>query len=396
MAGKRRGAGEGTVFQIPNGRWRAELDLGMVDGRRRRKTAIRKTQREAQAWLAQAREAKNTGGLVSRTPSLGEWFECYLTEVAPNRVRASTLSNYRRDFERHIQPGLGGIRLDALGPEHLIRFYNRKTAEGMSAHHVRYLHAQIRRALKIAMKWGRVSRNVALVVEPPEVPDHEVKPLTVAEARRLLDAAKDDRLRARWVLGLSLGLRQSEVLGLWWEDIDLDAATLRVRRQLLRRRNPGDTLTFGPPKSARSRRVLSLPAPLVTVLRDHKSTQDTERANAATWADPRLVFASATGGPIDHRNDTRAFKALLVRAGVRCVEVRRPDGTTALVPNVRLHDLRHTAASLLLAQFVPARVVMEVLGHSQISITMNTYSHVMPAQLKNAADAMTAALWDVE
>jgi integrase len=124
-----------------------------------------------------------------------------------------------------------------------------------------------------------VSRNIALVVEPPEAPDHEVKPLTVEEAHRLLDAATGDRLRARWVLGLSLGLRQSEVLGLWWDDIDLDAATLRVRRQLLRRRNRGDALTFGPPKSARSRRVLSLPAPLVAVPRDHKSTQDTSSSS---------------------------------------------------------------------------------------------------------------------
>ncbi|HEX5493712.1 MAG TPA: site-specific integrase, partial [Mycobacteriales bacterium] len=185
-------------------------------------------------------------------------------------------------------------------------------------------------------------------------------------------------------------------LGLWWEDIDLDGATLRVRRQLLRRRQKGEALTFGPPKSARSRRVLSLPAPLVAALREHQAAQDTERASVKTWADPRLVFASTTGGPIDHRNDTRAFKALLVRAGVRCAEVPQPDGTTMLVPDVRLHDLRHTAASLLLAQLVPARVVMEVLGHSQIGVTMNTYSHVMPAQLKNAADAMTAALWDAE
>ncbi|WP_377530306.1 tyrosine-type recombinase/integrase [Micromonospora sp. GCM10011542] len=144
-----------------------------------------------------------------------------------------------------------------------------------------------------------------------------MSPLSVEEARQLLSAALGDRMEARWIIGLSLGLRQSEVLGLWWEDIDLDSATLRVRRQLTRARLAGEKLSFGPLKSARSMRVLPLPAPLVAALRRHQQRQRQERtALGDTWADPRLVFASTIGGPVDHRNDTRAFKALLVAANV--------------------------------------------------------------------------------
>jgi integrase len=394
MTKRRRAQGEGTIFQLANGRWRAELDLGWIDGKRRRKTATRTTYRECAQWLNEAKRAKQVGGVVSRTPLVAEWFETYLTEVAAGRVRASTLSNYRRDFERHIRPAIGRHRLDALGPEHLSRFYASRLDQGMSAYAVRYLHAQIRRALGVAVTWGLLARNVAISVQPPALPHHEVSPLSVDEARRVLAAAQGDRMEARWVVGLSLGLRQSEVLGLWWEDIDLDAGTLRVRRQLTRSRNAGQGLDFGPLKSERSKRILALPPALAASLARHREQQRSERNKAgAAWIDPRLVFASTTGGPIDHRNDTRAFKALLVAARVRCDEISDANGQVRLVPRVRLHDLRHTAASLLLAQGVPARVLMEVLGHSQIGVTMNIYSHVMPTQLTQAASAMEDVLW---
>jgi integrase len=264
--------------------------------------------------------------------------------------RSRTIATYRRDFERHIRPSLGRHRLDALRPEHLSRFYADRLHQGLSAYAVRYLHAQIRRALAVAVTWGLLARNVATFVQPPALPHHEVDPLTVEEARQLLLAARSDRMEARWVIGLSLGLRQSEVLGLWWEDIDFKAGTLRIRRQLIRSRTAGQALAFGPLKSARSMRVLALPPALAAALERHRDRQRREQHEAGSaWADPRLVFASTTGGPVDHRNDTRAFKALVRAAGVRCSEITSDDGTVRLVPQVRLHDLRHTAATLLLA-----------------------------------------------
>lgn len=393
MSRRRRVAGEGSIFQLPNGKWRALVELGHIDGKRRRKAVTRDTHRECVAWLAEVKSARQANALPARTPTVAQWFETYLTEVAPHKVRASTLSNYRRDFERHIRPALGRVKLDNLRPEQLSAFYADRLRAGLSAYLVRYLHAEIRRALNVAIRFGLIVRNVASMVDPPALPHHEVDPLTVDEAKALVLAARGNRMEARWIVGLSLGLRQSEVLGIWWEDVDLTAGVLRVRQQLTRPRQSGQGLGFGPLKSARSSRTLALPRQLVEVLRRHRERQDAERAAAEAWRDPRLVFASTTGSPIDHRNDTRAFKALLVSAKIRCEEAQNAGGKKRVVPRVRLHDLRHTAASLLLAQGVPARVVMEVLGHSQIGVTMNIYSHVMPTQLAAAADAMDTALW---
>ena len=184
-------------------------------------------------------------------------------------------------------------------------------------------------------------------------------------------------MEARWQVALSLGLRQGEALGLWWSDLDPDKSELRIVRQLARPREPGAQLTFTSLKTARATRVLRLPAPLVASLDRHRHRQTAEQAVNPDWSDHRLMFATAWA-PIDPRNDVRAFKAILAEAGLR---------------DVRLHDLRHTAASLLLAQSIHPRVVMELLGHSQIGLTMNTYSHVMPSLMSEAADSMAGTLW---
>jgi len=356
------------------------VDLGWVDGKRRRKYTKKATQRAAVEWVRETLNAKRSGRIVGRSVTLDEWFELYLREVAGPKVRPSTLANYQRDARLHILPSLGRLSLEQLEPQHLTRLYAAKRDEGLSAASVRHLHATVRRSLNVAMRWALVGRNVALLVEPPARTEYEVKPLSVVEARTMLAAARTDRLEARWVVGLSLGLRQGEALGLWWDDVDLEAGTLRVRRQLARTRGrtPAE---FAALKSARSRRTLSLPTSLVTVLREHRARQAGEQLNAPSWADARLVFATPLGTPIDSSNDARAFKSLLRRAGVR---------------PVRLHDLRHTAATLLLAQGMHPRVVMEVLGHSQISLTMNTYAHVMPSLLDEAAASMETSLWGLQ
>jgi integrase len=229
----------------------------------------------------------------------------------------------------------------------------------------------------VAVKWQLLHQNVATLVDPPKITRVEVEPLTSEEAQKLLQALPGDRLEARWIVGLALGLRQGEVLGLWWDDVDLEAGTLRVRRALQRQRVKG--LVFIEPKTARSRRTVSLPDPLVDALRAHRSRQLQERlAAGSVWKGSECIFTTECGAPLDPRNDYRAFKKLLKSAELR---------------DVRLHDLRHTAASLLLLQGVSPRVVMEVLGHSQISLTMNTYSHVVPELKREAADRMGEVLW---
>ncbi|HEY5353383.1 MAG TPA: site-specific integrase [Streptosporangiaceae bacterium] len=229
----------------------------------------------------------------------------------------------------------------------------------------------------MAVKWQLIAINPATLVDAPQATQYEITPLSAKEARRLIQAASGDRMAARWLVGLALGLRQDEALGLRWDDIDLAARVLRVRRALQRQRGGG--LVFMLPKTARSKRTVPLPAQLVRALEEHKEQQEKERIAAGSlWRGSPCVFTTPIGTPVDPRNDYREFKKLLGKAGL---------------PPVRLHDLRHTAASLLIAQGVPARVVMEILGHSQIALTMNTCSHVAPEVSREAADRMAQVLW---
>ena len=233
------------------------------------------------------------------------------------------------------------------------------------------------RALKVAVQRGRIARNVCMLVDAPAVTRTEVMPLTADEARAVLVAATNSRNAARWSVALALGLRQGEALGLRWRDVDLDDGALSVRQALQRQRGAG--LVFVPPKSAAGQRTIALPDPVVSALREHRRAQLQERLAAGSeWRDLDLVFAQVNGAPIDPSADHRTWKALLSAAGVRAV---------------RRHDARHTAATLLLQQGVPARVAMQVLGHSQVSLTLNTYSHVVPELAREAAERMGAALW---
>jgi integrase len=201
----------------------------------------------------------------------------------------------------------------------------------------------------------------------------------VEEARTFLAAARMDPLEARWLVGISLGLRQGEVLGLLWEHVDLEDQLLHVRHALQRDRD--GRLALAPTKTARSQRTVAMPPPVGDALRRWRERQAQARANAGDWHDTDFVLTTAVGTPIHPRNDYRAFRRLIEKAGLR---------------RVRLHDLRHTTASLLLAQGVSARVAMEMLGHSQISVSMNTYTHVAPVLNRDAADRIGELLWPDE
>ena len=381
MTGKRagrRGNGEGSIYQLPDGRWRGSVFLGYRDGKPHRKYVTRRTRTEVASDIRRLLEAHRQGQLITTGGmTVTEWFAIYLEQVAKPKVRPRTYDRYRSDIDRHILPAIGRYRLDKLRPAHLVTLYNVKAAEGLSGASVRHLHAVIRRAMNVAVKWQLLGVNPAALVDSPRVGQHEITPLTADEAQRLIKAARGDRMEARWLVGLALGMRQGEALGLWWDDLDLDAGLLRVRRALQRRHGGG--LVFAEPKTQRSKRTIPLPGQLADALRDHYARQEQERITAGSlWRGSPCVFTTPIGSPVDPRNDFREFKKLLDRGGL---------------PSVRLHDLRHTAASLLLAQNVPARVVMEILGHSQIALTMNTYSHVAPEVSREAARRMAGVLW---
>jgi integrase len=375
----RRGNGEGSIYQDKSGRWRGFVDLGYMNGKRKRKYVSGATKKAVAAKLVQVAQSRDAGQLpaiIERTPTLGEWMTFWLDNIARARVRPSTMRAYQGYVRNRIVPALGHHRLDRLQPEHLEAFY-RESAKTLKPATVLQMHRVISRALKIAMRRGRVPRNVATLVDAPSVPHREVKPYSADEARRILLAAQGQRKAARWSVAFALGLRQGEALGLHWDSVDLDSETLTVRQAL--QRIPGQGLVLVPPKSVAGRRTVVLPKPLAEALRAHRAAQNAERLAAGrSWHETGFVFTTPIGTPLDPRNDYLAWRQLLRDAGVR---------------HARLHDARHTAATLLLVQGVHPRVAMQILGHSQITLTLGTYSHVVPELQRDAANRMADALW---
>ena len=386
----KRGNREGSIFQRADGRWCAVVSLGWQNGRRARKYVYGATQAEIVERLTVARKAAKDGVLVlDERQTVAQYLKHWLQHCARPKVRPSTFRRYSDIVRLHIEPELGPTRLSKLTPQQVQTFLNRKcgsasasrakvgrpTPRGLSPRTVRHCHAVLRVALGQALRWGLLTRNVATLVDPPRTTHTEVQPFSPDEARRFLVAVEGNRLEALYTVALACGLRQGEALGLRWQDIDLDAGSLRVCHALQRVEG---TLTLVEPKTARSRRTVALPTIVVKALRAHRARQLEERLLAGRrWQEAGFVFTSTIGTPLDARNVQDAFKAVLTSAELR--------------PQ-RFHDLRHGAASLLLAQGVQPRGVMEILGHSQIGITLNLYSHVMPELLREAADKMDAVL----
>ena len=374
----RRGNGEGSIFQRADGRWVAAVTLGRDDnGHIRRHRLYGKTRREVAAKLREAQRREEDGEPVRNSHgTVAAFLTRWAAEALPSSdVKPTTVENYRIIIRKHLIPTLGHHQLDALTAADVQRMVNAKRASGLSPRTVQLIHAVLRRALGQAVKWGEARRNVAGLIDSPRVPRREAECLTPEHAQRLLEASRNDRLFALYAVALACGLRRGEALALRWTDVDLDAGHLRVARTLSRVRGG---LVLTEPKSARSRRTVPLPCPCVETLRAHRVRQAEERLIAGSlWQDHGLVFPSRVGTLLDPRNALRGLQAVSDAAGLG---------------QVKIHTLRHTCASLLLAQGVHPRVVMETLGHSGIAITMDVYSHVMPQQQREAADRMEAAL----
>jgi integrase len=309
--------------------------------------------------------------------TVGDFLEGWLTEVARVTVRPRTYVSYRYVVGLHLTPALGSLALAALSPADVQAFLNAKSASGLSPRTVGYLRGVLRGALGHAERTDLVTRNVARLARPPRVPRRRVSPLSVEQVRTFVAAIAEDRLEALYLVALGVGLRQGEILGLRWSDVDLEAGTLTVRHALAR---IDGRLVLVEPKSATSRRVVPLPAFVRDALLAHRDRQAQEPLPLRpvppdAFAD--LVFMTTHGTPLDGITITRRFQHILA---------------SARLPHQRFHDLRHACASLLLAQGVPARVVMETLGHSEISLTLNTYSHVMPSVGREAAERMDQLL----
>ncbi|MFF4147503.1 tyrosine-type recombinase/integrase [Streptomyces sp. NPDC001698] len=406
---KRRANGEGTITKRADGRYQAAAYVYRPDGTRTRKFVYGKTRAEVAEKLTELQEKTRQGiPAAESTMAFGDYLTYWLATIAPQRLKPSTLNSYEGLTRLYIRPALGKKRLNRLSPADVRRFLaefkdsclcclrgaDAERPEGKrsccavgrcckrrpSARTVQYIHAVLRSSLQQAIREELVARNVARIVETPTVTRKEVRPLDAAEARIMLKTARSHRLYALWLLLVSTGLRRGEALALTWADVDLTNGQLRVRRNVQRIRRE---LIFGSPKTMRSIRTVSLPKHCMRALAQHRAQQERERKVAGKKWQPAsgqpdgLIFTTTTGRVTDPRSLNRMLTILCRDAGVR---------------RVRVHDLRHTCASLLLAQGVDARTIMETLGHSTITMTLDTYAHVMSTTLKAAADRMDDAL----
>jgi integrase len=305
--------------------------------------------------------------------TLAEYLGWWMENVVRGEVAHRTYHNYLSQIRNHIAPRIGKKKLKALKLEDAEGLYRFMVVSGLSPATVRYVHAILRRSLGQAVNRGLVPRNVAEGASLPRARRKEIEAFTPEEVRRFLRAAKHDRLEALYVLAITCGLRQGELLGLRWEDVDLVAGSLTVRRQVQRSRD-GSGMISGPTKNKKCR-TIRLGRAAIEALKAHRKRQAEEVASAkGPWRDPDLVFASTIGTPLDPSNLVdRSFKPLLKGAGL---------------PSIRFHDLRHACATLLVSEGVPIKVVQEVLGHSSVSVTMDVYSHVLPDMQEKAAAAM--------
>jgi integrase len=367
-----RGHNEGTISKRKDGRWQARVTL--PDGTRRAFYA--KTRTEAAAQLHNARQALQqalpvTGGRETVAQFLTRW----LRDVVEQRVAWSTAERYRRDIRLHIAKKLGKLRLTELSPKRVQSFINELTAEGLGPRGVAHSRAVLRNALEQALREGLISLNGARHVTIPRQKRKQVAALSPAAAQAIIDTFKGHDYEALITVTIATGLRQGELLGIRWLDLDLDAATVTVHQQLQQVRGEYQLV---PLKTDQSRRILPLPRIAVEALRAHRARQaETRLSLGQLWLDRGLVFTTAIGDYLNGSTVTHRFQKRLRAGGL---------------PAMAFHDLRHGTASLLLAQGASMRVVMEQLGHSQISLTMNTYAHIAPALLKDAADRLDRAL----
>ncbi|WP_426243781.1 tyrosine-type recombinase/integrase [Nocardioides sp. LHG3406-4] len=411
---KQRNDGDGSVYQVhvkdcprpkgPRGKstcackWRGAVVVGYKRNAKGAAIAVRKTRtaNTESGCAAKVRDLRAELAKVTlpvgKSPTVEQWLNhCHAT-VLPRqkkKPRESTLAKYRYCFDQYLIPLLGHIRLDKLDPDdieaawhHLAEIGNPMKgpdATPLDPTTVHWAHTILSRMLRLAMQKRMLAANPAGpdAMDAPAKSDKEVVPLPTEDWRKVLAAAVGTWNAARWTVALAMGLRQGEALALRWEDIDLDGGSLRVRQTVFRLKGKG--LVFGPPKTERSKREVALPAPLVAELRKHRREQNERKLLVGDkWRnDLDLVFTYRDGGVIDGREDRKAWHALLEKAGVA---------------PLKLHAARHTAATMMLLQGIDPRVVMDIMGWSQVS-TASNYRHAVDEAKRTAADKIGAAVW---
>jgi integrase len=366
--GKRLHAGhkEGSVYYVEaRDRWVAEITLETG----KRKKAYCKTRQEAQRKKNEMlRELER--GMLATGPQrkLGEYIQDWLENTHKSKLRLSVYLNYRKHV-KHIVAGLGDIWLQKLTPQQVQSFLTKKLDEGLSPKYVREMLGVLRLALKNAVQWGYISRNVCDLVTRPRVPKHNIAPLTLEQAQRFRQHLQGHRFEVLITMAVVTGMRRGELLSLRWSDIDFQRGILQVLHTV--DRFTGYGYVEGEPKSAAGVRSIRLPAFLMEMLKQHRVQQVAQKSQAKTWQERDLVFPNSRGGYLHPNHLGEAFRELLEEAGL---------------PSIRFHDLRHSAATILLSMGVNIKVIQEMLGHSDISITLRVYGHLLPSMQQEAVD----------
>lgn len=370
----RRANGEGTIYQRKDGRWVASIFLNNGN----RQSIYCKTQKEALKKVRMMHQNNDQSPLLCNEDQvLNDFFHSWLHTTVRYNVRERTYQRYQEIVMRHILPTLGKVKLQKVTPQQIQLLYTQKLVEGYAPQTVKHIHRVLHKAFGDALKWQFVGRNVCDAVIAPRVPQKEMLALSGEQAHQFLEAARGDPLEALYVLALTTGMRQGELLALKWEDIDLTTATLQVKRTIARLVGKG--FTVSEPKTAKSRRRIYLTRIATDALKQHRIRQREARLAAGPiWNEQGWIFCNTIGHPIDVGNMIRrSFRPILIKAKL---------------PMIRFHDLRHSTASLLLLLGVHVKVVQELLGHSQVSTTLDIYSHVLPSLQKDAVSSLDTLL----
>lgn len=373
---KRRGSGEGSIHQLPSGSWRAQVT---VEGRRISHTAP--TRKDAQEWVRQTTGQVDAGLTYEATRTTVEAFLAGWLASVKASLRPNTHAQYTRIARSHILPHIGKIKLSQLRPDHVQALYDRALLDGTGVRTVAYIHSVLHKALNHALRMGVVMRNVCDAAAPPRRERHEITPLSEEEVGRLLSAIEGHRLKALFYLAIVTGMREGELLGLQWGDLDWQAGTIAVRRQAQAVRGQG--VRFVPPKTEAGRRTVLVGSQMLELLRaQYEQVRLLRLAAGDKWKENDLIFPTLAGTPFPAPTFNRQWQKV---------------EAAAALPPTRFHDLRHLAASILLVKLKrPPTEVAAILGHSKTSITLDIYGHMLGGMSQETARAIEEQVFPVQ
>lgn len=397
---RRNANGRSSIYQNAEG-WHGRVTVGVRDdGKPDRRHVRGKTQAEVTEKVRKLEKQRDSGRIAKAGQrwTVATWLTHWIDNIAiPPNISENSHAGYRVDVEKHLIPGIGAHRLDRLQPDHLEKLYAKMQRNGLKAGTAHHVHRTVRNALNEAVRRGYLGQNPVLLARAPKLDEEEPEPYDIEEVQRLLKVATERRNGVRWVVALALGLRQGEALGLKWEHVDLAKGILRVRRNRLRPKYAhgcGDTCgrksgycpqriqtreDTGPTKSRAGRRVIGLPDPVILLLKVHQEQQAAEcEAARQLWHDEGWVFTKPDGRPLNPNTDYHEWKELLKQAGLR---------------DARLHDARHTAATVLLILAVPTPTAMAIMGWSSAAMAKR-YQHVLDSIRQDVASRVGGLLWN--